>query len=43
MDKDADDWLTRLNVPEKYERGNIKIRRYEKPEGSYVNNGRKKK
>ena len=43
LDKDADEWLTRLNVPEKYERGNIKIRRYEKPEGSYVNNGRKKK
>tara|TARA_R100001443_G_scaffold117116_1_gene140011 strand:+ start:1653 stop:1871 length:219 start_codon:yes stop_codon:yes gene_type:complete len=42
LDKDADDWLTRLNIPAKYERQEIQTRKYEKPEGSYVNNGRKK-
>jgi hypothetical protein len=41
LDKDADDWLTRLNVPAKYERQDIKTRKYEKPEGVYINNGRK--
>jgi hypothetical protein len=40
LDKDADDWLTRLNIPVKYERQDIKTRRYEKPERRYVNNGR---
>ena len=43
LDKDADDWLTRLNIPAKYERQDIKTRRYEKPKRRYVNNGRKKK
>ena len=41
LDKDADVWLTRLNVPAKYERQDIKTRRNEKPEGIYANNGRK--
>ena len=41
LDKDADDWLTRLNVPAKYERQDIKTRRSEKPEGVYANNCRK--
>lgn len=41
LDKDADDWLTRLNVPAKYERQDIKTRKNEKPEGVYINNGRK--
>jgi hypothetical protein len=43
LDKDVDDWLTRLNIPAKYERQDIKTRRYEKPKRRYVNNGRKKK
>ena len=41
LDKDADVWLTRLNVPAKYERQDIKTRKNEKPEGVYINNGRK--
>ncbi len=41
LDKDADDWLTRLNVPAKYKRQDIKTRKNEKPEGVYINNGRK--
>ena len=41
LDKDADDWLTRFNIPAKYKRQDIKTRRYEKPEGVYANNGRK--
>ena len=42
LDKDADEWLNRLNIPSKYERQHIKTRRFEKPEGSYSKNGRKK-
>lgn len=45
LDEDADEWLVRLNqpVPIKYERQNIKIRKGEKPEGAFKNNGAKKK
>jgi len=42
LDKDADEWLNRLNIPSKYERQHIKTRRFEKPEGVYSKNGRKK-
>jgi hypothetical protein len=43
LDEEADEWLTRLNRPVKYERQNIKIRDGEKPKGAFKNNGRKKK
>jgi|TARA_A100000172_G_scaffold79096_1_gene65500 hypothetical protein len=43
LDEEADEWLTRLNRPIKYERQNIKIRDGEKPKGAFKNNGRKKK
>lgn len=45
LDEDADEWLTRLNVPipMKYERQNIKIRKGEKPKGAFKNNGATKK
>ena len=43
LDEEADEWLTRLNRPIKYERQNIKTRDNEKPEGAFKNNGRKKK
>ena len=43
LDEEADEWLTRLIRPVKYERHNIKIRDCEKPKGAFKNNGRKKK
>tara|TARA_R110001632_G_scaffold110402_3_gene220931 strand:+ start:826 stop:1077 length:252 start_codon:yes stop_codon:yes gene_type:complete len=45
LDKDVDEWLVRLNqpAPMKYERQNIKIRKGEKPEGAFKNNGATKK
>jgi len=43
LDEDADEWLTRLNRPVKYERQKIKIRDREMPEGAFKNNGRRKK
>ena len=43
LDKDADEWLNRLNDPAKYERQDIKTRDNEKPKGAFKNNGRKKK
>ena len=42
LDRDADVWLSRLNIPVKYERQDIQTRKNEKPKGLYVNNGRKK-
>ena len=43
LDEEADEWLSRLNRPVKYERQNIKTRDNEKPKGAFKNNGRKKK
>ena len=43
LDEEADEWLSRLNVPNKYKRQNIKTRENEKPEGAFKNNGRKRK